>query len=195
MAARLLAALLLAALAGPAARAAERPRQIAGAIAIDIGQLARAEGPRLALGGSGLELAGNRVRFTARVREIGRSSAGESFLVVGDEKVELTLRLPGPLDAPERLDREKVWEVIARPDRRDRLADGSDAIVVGPDILVKTPAPPGEVHPGDVIVTGTPTGAGARLDPPKWLKPGDVVDVTADGMGRLRNTVADEAVA
>jgi 2-keto-4-pentenoate hydratase/2-oxohepta-3-ene-1,7-dioic acid hydratase in catechol pathway len=46
--------------------------------------------------------------------------------------------------------------------------------------------------PGDVIVTGTPTGAGARFDPPIWLKPGDVVEVEADGLGILRNTIADE---
>jgi 2-keto-4-pentenoate hydratase/2-oxohepta-3-ene-1,7-dioic acid hydratase in catechol pathway len=47
--------------------------------------------------------------------------------------------------------------------------------------------------PGDVIVTGTPTGAGARLDPPKWLKPGDVIEVEAEGLGLLRNGVMDEA--
>lgn len=47
--------------------------------------------------------------------------------------------------------------------------------------------------PGDVIITGTPTGAGARFDPPRWLKPGDVIEVEADGIGILRNTVADEA--
>jgi 2-keto-4-pentenoate hydratase/2-oxohepta-3-ene-1,7-dioic acid hydratase in catechol pathway len=46
--------------------------------------------------------------------------------------------------------------------------------------------------PGDVIVTGTPTGAGARFDPPIWLQPGDVVEVEADGIGILRNTIADE---
>ncbi|EJJ27073.1 fumarylacetoacetate hydrolase family protein [Rhizobium sp. CF142] len=46
--------------------------------------------------------------------------------------------------------------------------------------------------PGDVIVTGTPTGAGARFDPPVWLKPGDIVEVEADGIGILRNTIADE---
>lgn len=46
--------------------------------------------------------------------------------------------------------------------------------------------------PGDIIVTGTPTGAGARFDPPKFLKPGDVVEVTADGIGTLRSEVADE---
>lgn len=47
--------------------------------------------------------------------------------------------------------------------------------------------------PGDIIVTGTPTGAGARFDPPVWLKPGDVVEVEAEGIGILRNGVADEA--
>jgi len=45
---------------------------------------------------------------------------------------------------------------------------------------------------GDIIVTGTPTGAGARFDPPIWLKPGDVVEVEAEGIGVLRNTIADE---
>ena len=48
--------------------------------------------------------------------------------------------------------------------------------------------------PGDVIVTGTPTGAGARFDPPRYLKPGDVVEVEADGIGVLRNPVADETL-
>ena len=46
--------------------------------------------------------------------------------------------------------------------------------------------------PGDIIVTGTPTGAGARFDPPVWLKPGDVVEVSSPGIGTLRNGVADE---
>lgn len=46
--------------------------------------------------------------------------------------------------------------------------------------------------PGDVIITGTPTGAGARFDPPRFLKPGDVIEVEADGLGILRNGVVDE---
>lgn len=46
--------------------------------------------------------------------------------------------------------------------------------------------------PGDIIVTGTPTGAGARFDPPRYLVPGDVVEVCADGIGTLRNGVVDE---
>lgn len=48
------------------------------------------------------------------------------------------------------------------------------------------------LKPGDIIVTGTPTGAGARFEPPIWLKPGDVVEVEAEGIGILRNPIADE---
>ncbi len=48
--------------------------------------------------------------------------------------------------------------------------------------------------PGDTILCGTPTGAGARFDPPIWLTPGDVVEVSAEGIGTLRNTVADEVL-
>jgi len=46
--------------------------------------------------------------------------------------------------------------------------------------------------PGDIIVTGTPTGAGARFDPPRYLVPGDVVEVSVDGIGTLENGVRDE---
>lgn len=48
------------------------------------------------------------------------------------------------------------------------------------------------LKPGDVIVTGTPTGAGARFDPPIWLKPGDEVEVEAEGIGTLACVVEDE---
>lgn len=48
------------------------------------------------------------------------------------------------------------------------------------------------LKPGDMIVTGTPTGAGARFDPPKWLKSGDAVDVEVPGIGTLSNTVVAE---
>jgi 2-keto-4-pentenoate hydratase/2-oxohepta-3-ene-1,7-dioic acid hydratase in catechol pathway len=46
--------------------------------------------------------------------------------------------------------------------------------------------------PGDVIVTGTPTGAGARFEPPRYLKPGDFIEIEADNVGVLRNGVIDE---
>ena len=49
------------------------------------------------------------------------------------------------------------------------------------------------LEPGDVIITGTPGGVGAKRTPPVWLKPGDVVDVEIDGVGLLRNRVEAEA--
>jgi 2-keto-4-pentenoate hydratase/2-oxohepta-3-ene-1,7-dioic acid hydratase in catechol pathway len=47
------------------------------------------------------------------------------------------------------------------------------------------------LQPGDIISTGTPNGAGARFDPPKYLAPGDVVDVCCPSIGTLANTVED----
>ncbi len=49
------------------------------------------------------------------------------------------------------------------------------------------------LEPGDVIVTGTPGGVGAKRTPPLWLKPGDMVEVEIDGVGLLRNPVTQEA--
>ena len=48
------------------------------------------------------------------------------------------------------------------------------------------------LNPGDLISTGTPLGAGARFDPPKYLRPGDIVEVEVPGIGVLRNGVEDE---
>jgi len=50
------------------------------------------------------------------------------------------------------------------------------------------------LQPGDIIITGTPTGAGARFDPPRYLAPGDIVEVEVEGIGILRNSVEDEVV-
>ena len=49
--------------------------------------------------------------------------------------------------------------------------------------------------PGDLIATGTPTGAGARFDPPKYLRNGDTVEVQVPEIGTLRNVVVDETPA
>jgi 2-keto-4-pentenoate hydratase/2-oxohepta-3-ene-1,7-dioic acid hydratase in catechol pathway len=43
--------------------------------------------------------------------------------------------------------------------------------------------------PGDVILTGTPSGVGAAMDPQVWLQPGDVVRVEIDGLGAIENEI------
>jgi len=47
--------------------------------------------------------------------------------------------------------------------------------------------------PGDVIVTGTPGGVGAKRNPPLWMKPGDIVEVEISGVGLLCNPIVDES--
>jgi 2-keto-4-pentenoate hydratase/2-oxohepta-3-ene-1,7-dioic acid hydratase in catechol pathway len=43
--------------------------------------------------------------------------------------------------------------------------------------------------PGDIIASGTPSGVGHFANPPVYLKPGDVVEVEVEGLGRLSNPV------
>ncbi|MCS5691416.1 fumarylacetoacetate hydrolase family protein [Cyanobium sp. FGCU-6] len=50
------------------------------------------------------------------------------------------------------------------------------------------------LEPGTVILTGTPSGVGMGSDPPRWLRPGDTVSVTIEGIGTLTNPVVAEKV-
>ena len=52
-----------------------------------------------------------------------------------------------------------------------------------------------ELKPGDLIATGTPVGAGARFNPPIWLKPGDELEIEVPKIGKLCNTFIDEIVS
>jgi len=79
----------------------------------------------------------------------------------------------------------KVNGELRQDDRSSRMTFGFRFLISYISTFTK-------LIPGDIIVTGTPTGAGARFDPPKWLVPGDVVEVEADGIGILRNGVVDE---
>ena len=45
------------------------------------------------------------------------------------------------------------------------------------------------LEPGDLINTGTPPGVAMGLDPPPWLRPGDVMELGIDGLGSQRQTV------
>jgi 2-keto-4-pentenoate hydratase/2-oxohepta-3-ene-1,7-dioic acid hydratase in catechol pathway len=46
------------------------------------------------------------------------------------------------------------------------------------------------LEPGDVILTGTPAGVGLGFKPPKWLMPGDMIEIELTGLGRLTSMVA-----
>jgi acylpyruvate hydrolase len=48
------------------------------------------------------------------------------------------------------------------------------------------------LRPGDVIATGTPGGVGFARQPPVWLRPGDSIEITVEGVGRIANRVVAE---
>ena len=75
-----------------------------------------------------------------------------------------------------------------------RQDDNTSSMAFPIDFIVHYLSTFARLRPGDVIATGTPNGAGARFDPPRYLVPGDVVEVSCPAVGTLRNTVADEEV-
>ena len=46
------------------------------------------------------------------------------------------------------------------------------------------------LYPGDIIFTGTPAGVGDGMDPPQYLKPGDIVRIGVEGLGEQRQIIA-----
>ncbi len=70
---------------------------------------------------------------------------------------------------------------------------GIDDMVFDVATLVATLSATMTLEPGDVIVTGTPSGVGMARKPPLWMKPGDVCEVDISGIGVLRNPVTAEA--
>ncbi|KJC49504.1 2-hydroxyhepta-2,4-diene-1,7-dioate isomerase [Bradyrhizobium sp. LTSP885] len=83
--------------------------------------------------------------------------------------------------------------LTARVNGEVRQDDRTSRLIFGFRYLINYISTFTTLMPGDIIVTGTPTGAGARFDPPRYLKPGDVIEVEAEGVGVLRNGVVDEA--
>jgi 2-keto-4-pentenoate hydratase/2-oxohepta-3-ene-1,7-dioic acid hydratase in catechol pathway len=83
-------------------------------------------------------------------------------------------------------------KLTTRVNGETRQDDRTSRLIFGFRYLINYISTFTTLVPGDVIVTGTPTGAGARFDPPRYLKPGDVIEVEAENVGVLRNSVIDE---
>ena len=76
-----------------------------------------------------------------------------------------------------------------------RQDDTTDRMIFPMSFLISYISRFSTLEPGDLILTGSPTGAGARLDPPRYLVPGDTVEVEVSRIGTLRNRVIDEPTA
>lgn len=59
--------------------------------------------------------------------------------------------------------------------------------------LVATCSEAMALEPGDIIISGTPSGVGMARKPQVWMKAGDVCEVEVEGVGVLRNAIVDEA--
>ena len=83
-------------------------------------------------------------------------------------------------------------DIVTRVNGEIRQQDTTERLMFPFDFLIAYLSTFATLKPGDMIATGTPTGAGARFDPPRWLKPGDVVEVESSRIGVLRNAVVAE---
>jgi 2-keto-4-pentenoate hydratase/2-oxohepta-3-ene-1,7-dioic acid hydratase in catechol pathway len=90
------------------------------------------------------------------------------------------------------LDPGKPLHLTSRVNGEPRQDDTTDRLMWGFAWLINYISTFTTLKPGDHILTGTPTGAGSHADPPKWLKPGDVLEITVPEIGTLRNPVVDE---
>src|SRR5262249_33355982 len=90
------------------------------------------------------------------------------------------------------LDPGKPLQLTTRVNGEVRQQDTTDRLTWGLAWLINYISTFATLKPGDLIWTGTPTGAGVHRDPPVWLNPGDVVEVEVPEIGILRNTVIDE---
>jgi 2-keto-4-pentenoate hydratase/2-oxohepta-3-ene-1,7-dioic acid hydratase in catechol pathway len=82
--------------------------------------------------------------------------------------------------------------ITTRVNGETRQDDTSDRMIFPIPYLIHYISTFCTLESGDVILTGTPSGAGARFDPPRYLRPGDVVEVEIARVGLLRNAVVSD---
>lgn len=99
----------------------------------------------------------------------------------------------GPWIVPaDEVDPRKPLRVQTRVNGELRQDDTTDRITFDFPYLINYISTFATLKPGDMIFTGTPVGAGGHQTPPKWLVPGDVLEITVPEIGVLRNGVVDE---
>ena len=75
-------------------------------------------------------------------------------------------------------------QVLQNANTRDMIFDVATLVAVCSEAMT--------LLPGDIIISGTPSGVGFARKPPIWMKAGDVCDVEIEGIGLLQNRVVDE---
>jgi 2-keto-4-pentenoate hydratase/2-oxohepta-3-ene-1,7-dioic acid hydratase in catechol pathway len=81
-------------------------------------------------------------------------------------------------------------ELVCRVNGEVRQHARTSQLIFDIPTLIETCSRGITLYPGDVIATGTPAGVGMGMDPPRWLRAGDVVRIEIEGLGALENPVA-----
>ncbi|EGQ4205512.1 fumarylacetoacetate hydrolase family protein [Staphylococcus pseudintermedius] len=82
--------------------------------------------------------------------------------------------------------------IVTKVNNEIRQDGNTSQMILKIDELIEEISKYVALHPGDIIATGTPTGVGAGMNPPKFLQPGDEVKVTIDNIGTLTNFIAKD---
>ncbi|MGN0373732.1 MAG: fumarylacetoacetate hydrolase family protein [Enterocloster sp.] len=82
-------------------------------------------------------------------------------------------------------------QVQSRVNGELRQDSNTELLLFGIDHIVSELSQGMTLQPGTIIATGTPAGAGMGFDPPKFLKPGDVVECSIEGIGSIMNPVVE----
>ncbi|MCF6092661.1 fumarylacetoacetate hydrolase family protein [Microaerobacter geothermalis] len=73
-----------------------------------------------------------------------------------------------------------------------RQSSSTDQFIFNIPTIIETLSAGMTLEPGDIIATGTPSGVGKGFHPPKFLQPGDVIEIAIEGIGVLRNQVIED---
>lgn len=82
-------------------------------------------------------------------------------------------------------------QVQSRVNGELRQDSNTELLIFGIDHIVSELSRGMTLKPGTIIATGTPAGVGMGFNPPRFLKPGDVVECTIEGIGTIANKVTD----
>ena len=100
----------------------------------------------------------------------------------------------GPwLVTSDELDPMAELRVVTRVNGEERQNDTTANLIFTFSYLISYLSTFFRLQPGDMIATGTPNGAGARFNPPRYLSEGDTVEVEVSGIGILRNRIMAES--
>ncbi len=158
-----------------------------GEIVLVIGKAGR----RIAQADAHLHVAGTTIMNEGSVRDYLRHS---KFNVTQGKNFASSGALGPWMVSSDELDPFGELQVITRVNGEERQNDVTSNLMFSFRYLVSYLSTFYHLQPGDVIATGTPNGAGARFDPPKYLKPKDSIEVEVPGIGILHNKVASESI-